>query len=171
MFTIKRVIVESVASGVVNKIQGRSFIRGFATTFVASASRFLYNHWMNGDVDGRPGTKADPESKGDNGVPVYDKVNRRWPNQVGNQMENDKTKFSYEGKELSRFLNAIPGINAIAVVHDNIQVRSDGWFFNGARSALNFPMMLPAYFFAYTAMKSGPNNYAYLVNDKGSREK
>ena len=58
-----------------------------------------------------------------------------------------------EGGDLSKTLNKVPGINAVAGVHDVMQVSlGDGL----ARDVLNVPGMIPAAAFTYTAALGQP---------------
>ncbi len=57
-----------------------------------------------------------------------------------------------EGGRISRVLNRIPGINAVAGMHDVFQVNIDKYMGSFARSSLNYPGMLPAAALSYSAL-------------------
>jgi hypothetical protein len=58
-----------------------------------------------------------------------------------------------EGGPLSRGLNRVFGVNATAGVHDNMQISLGTGL---AREALNFPLMVPAAAFTYSAILGQP---------------
>lgn len=176
-FTLGRIAVESVTGGLINRMQGRDFMSGLVTTFIFSSSRYLYNQYVdyqkngiaNDRIDGRPGIEAVPESvRGENDPPKLKWYNgeERFPNSVGTSP--GFKGFASEGRLLSQILNAIPGINAVAVLHDNMQLSWDNWF-PGGRTVLNFPSMIPAFLITYGAMTSGPQSYGFLIRDDNNK--
>ena len=66
----------------------------------------------------------------------------RGANNIGIQGETiDPSGWLNEGGKVSRFLNLLPGVNAISGFHDFMQINIDGV---AARDVLNVPNMVPA---------------------------
>jgi hypothetical protein len=81
----------------------------------------------------------------------------------------DPGTFAGEGGRLSRFMNRIPGMNAIAGLHDVFQVRLDllggDRFGQALRSTLNFPGMPVAAGLTYPALFDGVPALAVAMDD------
>jgi hypothetical protein len=81
----------------------------------------------------------------------------------------DPSTFTGEGGRLSRFMNRIPGMNAIAGMHDVFQVRLDmlggDHFGSVLRSSLNYPGMPLAAGLTYPALFDGVPSVAVAMDD------
>ena len=96
------------------------------------------------------------------------------PNHVGAQggsldargfpIGNAWDKFVNEGGVLSRILNVVPGINAVAGLHDVFQVDLEQYGSPIARNLLNVPGMIPAATITYAALMDGPSGVALRID-------
>ena len=143
----QKIMVQSGASGISSEIMGGSFKDGFKMGLVTSSARYLYESvvkykatWESGG-DAVNKTVSDAGIKGANNIGTYGKV--------------DKNSWFGEGGRVSRALNQVPGVNAVAGFHDNMQVwfdtvtkSSDGVL----RSVMNIPAMIPAVAVTYSAL-------------------
>ena len=81
----------------------------------------------------------------------------------------DPATFTGEGGRLSRVMNRVPGMNAIAGLHDVFQVRLDQLggdrFGSFLRTTLNFPGMPVAAGLTYPALFDGAPSVALGMED------
>ena len=125
------------------------FANGARTTATLLALRGLpavYKNIVGYGLDMGPGGAA--VGKGDLQMPV------EGANNIGTQ--NAKLTpdcIACEGGRLSEALNQVPGVNAVAGVHDVMQVNLGTGI---ARDIFNVPGMIPAAAFTYTAVLSQP---------------
>jgi hypothetical protein len=169
-WNLERVVARAAAGGVVKELGGGKFKDGFTLAGVAAGARHLYNSVVAFDVDPRPGGPA-----------VEKTLNQRpvaGANNIGIQGEPpdpswfDKNGINWrEGSGINRLLNRVPGVNAVAGLHDTFQTNMDTVFFQGARDVFNVPGMLPAAAITYTALLDGPGMPALLVDETRRNKK
>jgi len=144
-----RVLAASVVSGTASKITGGKFANGAkAAAFVFALRELpgLYKKIVGYELDMQPG--GDAVGKGELQMPV------EGANNIGTQNATlDPNCMACEGGGMSKTLNKVPGINAVAGVHDVMQVSLGTGV---ARDVLNVPGMIPAAALTYTAAYSQP---------------
>ena len=153
-WTLDRVALHGFAGGGVSELAGGSFQDGFMFAAVPAASRFLYNEWVNYDATWKSGGNVAPKDR--LSPPV------KGANNVGGQGVPDY--WAREGSPISQFGNRIPGVNAVAGMHDIFQINLEihgGRFGGFYRSAFNVPGMIPAAAMSYTALMT---DYSSVVN-------
>jgi RHS repeat-associated protein len=128
-----RALTAGVVGGASSEALGGSFRDGFYFTFFASAAHSIYQSVVRYRATWASG--GDAVEKTANQRPV------EAANNFGTQGQPvDRAGFWGEGGKLSRFANRIPGMNAIAGMHDEIVTHISGAW----RGVLNVPMMVPA---------------------------
>jgi hypothetical protein len=139
----------ALAGGTISELGGGKFKNGAKTTAFLMTMRSLpglYNKVTGYDLDMRPGgaavqkTELSSPAEGANNIGVQ-----------GGNVANPCA--ACEGGGLSNALNQVPGVNAVAGVHDVMQVSLGAGL---ARDILNVPGMIPAAAFTYTAALSQP---------------
>ena len=133
-WTVARVLTDTTIGGVSAELQGGRFERGALFAGVAASARYLYNRAVNYDIDLREGGAAvgkDPTT------PPQQFVNNIG---IANRVVNPSSFFG-EGGRLSRLLNRIPGVNAVAGLHDVFQVELEKAVGAYGRSLFNVPGM------------------------------
>jgi hypothetical protein len=135
--------------GVSSKIMGGNFADGFKVALLTAAAAYVYNSTVGYDTTWKSGGDAVNKTSRDT---AFKNVNN-----IGIAGKVDKTSWFGEGGKVSRFLNKIPGVNAVAGIHDTMQVGfdnlqgvSDSWM----RTVFNVPAMVPAAAITYTALMS-----------------
>jgi len=122
--------------------------------FISSAASFADNDIVKYDTAW--GSGGDAVSKAPLDMPV------EYANNIGTvERVIDPNSMWAEGGIVSRALNYVPGVNAVAGMHDVFQVRLDEWGGERARNLLNVLGMLPAAAITYGALI---NNIAPLSN-------
>lgn len=141
-YSWERVGVDSFYGGVASAVQGGNFWRGAGFSFGTDAAAVIYKSVVN--------YAATPESGGS----FQFKVDESSPpiegaNNFGEFVARDSSpKFLSEGGPVSLVANRVPGLNAVAGMHDEfIRHFSGTW-----RTVLNVPLMIPAAVGAYTAV-------------------
>jgi len=174
--SVTRIFAKATAGGASAEVTGGDFKDGFKTAGIAAGAKYLYNTWVGYDTTLDKGDPA--KVKGEMTRP-YKGVNN-----IGTQGHTtiDTSWFSkdtflnvQEGGGLSRMLNRVPGINAVAGMHDIFQVSADRVLFTGARDWLNVPGMPVAAAFTYTALLDSENlglsHYQAMMVDESRRRK
>ncbi len=127
------------------------------------AAKSFYESVVQYEVD--PASGVDAVQKGPQTPPI------RGANNIGTQGQSPGSCFGCEGGPLSRFLNRIPGINAVSGLHDWIVTRfPDTSFMRATFGPINIPSMIPAALITYTALAAyGPTGglYNFRSNDGG----
>jgi len=135
--------------GTASVLGGGKFANGAKATAFLLAIRGLpavYKKVTGYELDLGPGGSA--VGKGDLQRPV------QGANNIGTQNAKlDPNCIACEGGRLSEALNVIPGVNAVAGVHDVMQVSLGTGI---ARDVLNVPGMIPASAFTYAAALGQP---------------
>ncbi|MCT2532888.1 FG-GAP-like repeat-containing protein [SAR92 clade bacterium H231] len=144
-----RVLAASVVGGTASKITGGKFANGAKATAFLLAMRELpagYKKIVGYDLDMGAGGKAVAKDPLD--MPV------EGANNIGTQNAKlNPNCMACEGGRVSEALNVVPGVNAVAGVHDVMQVSLGT---GPARDILNVPGMVPAAAFTYTAALGQP---------------
>jgi RHS repeat-associated protein len=147
-WTLKRIIVTSTVGGAMAYVETGNFAPALGTLATTATTRYLYNRVVGYDTTWKPGGEAQP--KGRYQGPV------EGANNFGNaQSVVDPGDFFGEGGQLSRLMNRVPGVNAVAGFHDVMQVGWDRWGGAGLRSWLNVPGMPVAAAVTYPALLDG----------------
>lgn len=132
-WNLQRVGSQAFVGGASSKLQGGDFKSGFLSVGTSATLRYLYNEVVNYDVTFESG--GDAVEKSLNEMP------KRFANNIGRQGDKlNPSGWFNEGGIVSRILNKIPGVNAVAGLHDVFQVNLNGY----SRDILNVPGMLPA---------------------------
>lgn len=133
----------AVAGGVNSMVTGGNFWNGATTAsfeYLFKSAPKVYKHVVGYELDMRPG--GDAMEKG------YEQMPEKGANNIGTQGDGlDPRCIFCEGGFLSRAANRIPGINAVAGMHDVMQVKSPGIL----RDIFNVPGMPIAAIVTYGA--------------------
>lgn len=161
-WTVGRVLESGLAGGVTAELGGGDFRDGFLLAGGASGFGYAYNRIVHYGATWSPGGEA--QGKDRYSMPIDG------ANNVGQARKFiDGATFSGEGGQLSRAMNRIPGINAIAGMHDVFQVRLD--LFGGdhfgtlLRNTLNVPGMAVAAGMTYPALFDGVPAVALALDE------
>jgi len=161
-WSIGRVLSSGLVGGATAKIGGGDFREGFGYSAGAASFRYAYNRIVHYQATWAPGGAA--QAKDRFGMPVEGANNFAESRSV-----IDPATFTGEGGRLSRFMNRIPGMNAIAGLHDVFQVRLDllggDRFGQALRNTLNFPGMPVAAGLTYPALFDGVPAVAVAMDD------
>jgi len=132
---------ETAGKGSYNLMKKDNFFKGFDIAATSLISQNLYEYAVGYKVD--PSSGGPAASKGPNDRPV------EGANNVGYQ-GNTEYSILNEGNAFSNWLNKIPGVNAIAGMHDIFQINMPDKFF--VRDVLNVPGMPVAAVMTYSAL-------------------
>jgi RHS repeat-associated protein len=148
--------------GTTAKMQGGSFADGFKYSGISTGASEAYKYVV--------GYRADPLSGGS----AVDKSDPLSPPVEGANNVGKVSIFATttpcrlcEGGSVSRFSNAIPGINAVAGFHDQVQnfmLRNGGQVID---AITNVPTMSLAAGLTYTALLKGPLSVQLAVGNRG----
>ena len=143
--SIPRIFVASVVAGTASELSGGKFANGAKSAAFLTAFRDLpgqYEEWVGYELDHRPGGEV--VQKGPFTPPI------KGANNFGTQGQDiDDPCFSCEGSTLSLVMNQVPSMNAIAGLHDMMQIQMGDGFWRGF---MNIPNMPPAAAFVYAAL-------------------
>jgi len=113
-----RTLIKAVVGGTVSQLTGGKFANGAQTAAfmeLAKSAPEFYRDKVGYELDANPG--GDAAGKGELGMPV------KGANNVGTQEDTVDPNCTFcEGGSVSRVANQIPSINAIAGLHDVMQV-------------------------------------------------
>lgn len=161
-WTAGRVIEESMVSGMSTELQGGDFRSGFDISGVTSLSRYFYNNFVAYDVEWCAG--GDAVVKGRFTRPV------QHANNIGEVTASiNKDQWLTEGGRISRALNQVPGVNAVAGWHDVQKIFLDIDKPGMIRYVVNYPGMLPAAAITYSALLSGVPSTAIALSRLAER--
>ncbi|EJL90061.1 RHS repeat-associated core domain protein containing protein, partial [Herbaspirillum sp. CF444] len=158
---LSTIVTKATVSGVAARLQGDSFMDGFrqaALFALASEGYKEFVGWRASLASGEnhPDLTLDPTVKGANTYEPDITRDGRIPlsaqrmNLFGiNENLNGDGDFGKQSGPLSRFMNRIPGMNAVAAIHDTIFTRGYIQSFN---VFTNYGTMLPAAAFSFTAV-------------------
>ncbi len=159
---IERVVASGLVGGATATIGGGEFREGFAYSAGAASFGYAYNRIVHYGATWAPGGAA--QGKERFAMPVEGANNFAESRGV-----IDPATFAGEGGRLSRFMNRIPGMNAVAGLHDVFQVRLDllggDRFGQALRGTLNFPGMPVAAGLTYPALFDGVPALAVAMDD------
>jgi len=155
-WSFERVLSNATVGGTSSTLQGDNFKDGFFFSGINASARYLYNYVVTYDTNWAPGGDA------------ISKEPFTMPNPVANNIGEaslviNTSSWWGEGGIVSRFANRIPGINAVAGMHDVFQVRLDQWGGNLARNVFNVPGMIPAASVSYAGLFDGSMGIALRV--------
>lgn len=161
-YTVGRVLADAAIGGTSARLQGGDFWRGAGLSASFSGAEFAYQGIVGYQSEWAPGGPA--QSKRRYELPV------KGANNFGPaRLIIDPHTWSGEGGIFSRFMNKIPGMNAIAGMHDVFQVELDllGGHTYGAslRSWLNYPGQPVAAAMTYPALMRGVPAVTIAVED------
>ena len=144
-----KVFANGVIGGTASELQGGSFRQGFIYSAASSGASELYKGLVGYEID--PSSGGDAVTKKSNTRPV------REANNVGFQgapvvdgLPLDSSCGFCEGGTYSRILNRVPGVNAVAGLHDVFQIN-----LGSMRNVLNVPGMPVAALVTYAGMLQG----------------
>lgn len=147
-WTAGRVLAAGTAGGALAHVSGGDFRRGFAFAGGAAGFGLAYNRLVGYQATWGPGGPAQGK---DRLTMPYEGVNN-----IGeaNRVVNPDAIWG-EGGRMSRLMNRLPGVSAVAGMHDVFQVRFDQIGGAGLRGALNIPGMPVAAALTYPALMDG----------------
>jgi hypothetical protein len=150
---VGHVLAGAVVGGVSAEIQGGDFAQGVIlgawTSAVSVCMRDAYRKMVRYDTTWESGGAAVKKDRF--GMPV------KGANNIGVQGKPvDPDSLFNEGGKVSRFANHIPGVNAVAGLHDYFQIGIDSNWGDTARTILNVPGMPVAAVITYGALMSDP---------------
>eukprot|EP00457_Paulinella_chromatophora_P000117 gb/GEZN01000117.1/.p1 GENE.gb/GEZN01000117.1/~~gb/GEZN01000117.1/.p1 ORF type:complete len:2179 (-),score=148.47 gb/GEZN01000117.1/:363-6272(-) len=161
--SIYRAVTNTVTKGIASELAGEKFADGLVMGGVTSASSYFYSSYVKYDAQWSPGGAAHTKSL--LSPPIHG------ANNIGFQGGSVNTKSwslldgLHEGGRYSRALNQIPGINAVAGLHDTFQIGlGDGLARNSM--ALNVLGMFPATAITLGALLDNPSNVAFSDRNK-----
>lgn len=162
-WNLERVATQAIGGGAASELTGGRFRDGFLLAGITASAQYLYNSMVNYKPTWQSGGPAQPKTQSQ--MPI------KGANNIGIQGDQsmDPRSWFNEGGRISRFLNKVPGVNAVAGLHDVFQVRLDGAIIPGARDILNVPGMIPAAGITAAALIDGPASQALLVDKKKRR--
>jgi RHS repeat-associated protein len=148
VWSVKRIAVTATVGGALAYIETGQFGPTFGTLSATGSARYLYNRFVPYEASWRAGGAAQGKSRYQ--LPI------EGANNVGVARNAvDAGDFFGEGGLTSRFMNRVPGINAVAGLHDVMQVGWDRWGGSGLRNWLNYPGMPAAALVTYPALMDG----------------
>lgn len=161
-WTLGRVLESGAVGGLTAEISGGDFRDGFLYAGGAAGFGYAYHKLVHYDATWSPGGKASGKARFT--LPIEGANNFGEARSV-----IDPAAFGSEGGRLSRLMNRIPGMNAIAGMHDVFQVRLDQFggdrFGHLLRSSLSVPGMPVAAGLTYPALFDGVPSVALVVED------
>jgi hypothetical protein len=144
-WSFSRVAVTGFSGGGISELSGGDFAQGFLFAAAPVAARGLYGSLVKYEPAWEKGGEAVEKGKLD--MPV------KGANNIGTQGQKPNPKgWINEGGRVSRFLNHVRGVNAIAGMHDVFQVKLERYVGSFARTALNIPGMAPAAAITFSAL-------------------
>jgi RHS repeat-associated protein len=164
-----RVFTGAVIGGVAADMAGDDFaegaFQGAWTTAAAICMRIAYKKIVRYDIDWKSGGPA--QKKGELKYPI------KGANNIGVQGKDPSAPKKWysgdEGSAISKIANRIPGINAVAGMHDVFQVELEKNWGTAARTYLNIPGMPVAAAMTYSALITDP--MATFIYYTGSMKK
>lgn len=161
-WSLGRIATSGFVGGATAKVGGGEFRDGFAYSGGAAAFGYAYDQAVNYSATWGPGGAAQGKQRFD--MPIEGANNFAESRPVV-----DPATFTGEGGRLSRVMNRVPGMNAIAGLHDVFQVRLDRLggdrFGSVLRTTLNFPGMPVAAGLTYPALFDGAPSVALAMDD------
>lgn len=161
-WSLGRIAASGVVGGATAKVGGGEFREGLAYSSGAAAFGYAYDRIVNYSATWAAGGAAQGKQRFD--MPIEGANNFAESRPVV-----DPATFIGEGGRLSRFMNRVPGMNAIAGLHDVFQVRLDQLggdrFGSVLRTSLNFPGMPVAAGLTYPALFDGVPSVAVAMED------
>jgi hypothetical protein len=161
-YSAERVLAEATIGGASAAAQGGAFWRGFGVSATFSGAELAYQRIVGYQSEWGSGGPAQSKNR-------YERPIRGANNFGPARGIIDPGTWSGEGGIFSRFMNRIPGMNAIAGMHDVFQVELDllggdkyGW---AMRSWLNYPGQPVAAAMTYPALMRGVPAATIAVDD------
>jgi hypothetical protein len=152
VWNAERVLLSAAAGGALAEAGGGEFRQGFMFAGGAAGFAWGYQEMVKYGATWESGGAA--QGKYRYSLPYKDANNFG-----GASLSIDPGSFWSEGGKLSRFMNRIPSMNAIAGMHDVFQVRLDQFggshFGSILRNSLNIPGMPVAAALSYPALLQG----------------
>jgi len=131
---VGRIAARSTASGLAAEINGGDFQDGFRLGFTTSTTSWAYRQVVGYDATWRQGGSAVPKES--LSYPV------EGANNIGTVTQEVRSNAWWsEGGIVSRALNVVPGVNAVAGMHDVFQIKLEQWGGGLSRNVLNIPGM------------------------------
>ncbi|HOE19205.1 MAG TPA: RHS repeat-associated core domain-containing protein [Syntrophorhabdaceae bacterium] len=162
-WTLGRVGAYGAAGGGMGELSGEGFGQGALFAGGAAFARYGYNKMVGYDVTWQAGKGYQPKDRFAMPQPGFCHIGEQG---VG----NDPGGWLNEGGKISRFTNNIPGVNAVAGMHDVMQIKLDQFFGSQAlgsfmRSTLNWANMVPAALFTTAGQLANPAAMTFFVID------
>lgn len=139
-WTLGRAAAYGIAGAGMGELSGQGWKSGAMFSGGIAFSRYAYNKIVGYDVTWEPGGDALPKGfttmpyRGANNIGVQGK-------ELSGRLWDD---MWLEGGPVSRAANHILGVNAVAGMHDVLQVKLDEYIGGWARTMFNVPAMIPA---------------------------
>ena len=136
-------------------LTGSDFAEGAFFALTTASARFVYNKVVQYDTTWESGGEAIEK----------DQLHRprEGANNIGTAGPLNRNGLWNEGGRVSRFANRIPGINAVAGMHDVFQITLDQMGGYLTRNIFNIPGMLPAAALTYGGLMTDPRAAVVLM--------
>lgn len=152
------IVAKSVVGGIGAELQGGSFKDGFMYSALSATASELYKATVKYRIDPRPG--GDAVTKGEFTSPVEGANNIGFQGDtVVDGLPKDASCGFCEGGTYSRMLNRVPGINAVAGLHDYFQIN-----LGAMRNILNVPGMPLAAAITYAGLLDGTASVQFATH-------
>ena len=140
-WNLARTAVSAIGGGVASDIEGGSFEKGALLAGSLAAAGEIYEDIVSEPADAAPGGPAVEKSSTEGGVGGANNWGLGSPIPVP-----QRTSWwpILEGSPISNFMNQIPGMDAVATLHDNIMAWIQTNSSNAGFDIINVPAMLPA---------------------------
>ncbi|MBT8420276.1 MAG: hypothetical protein KJO08_05370 [Gammaproteobacteria bacterium] len=159
----ERVLAYGMAGGVTTRLQGGKFMDGFTLSGLTAGLRYVYNQTVGYDATLKSGGPARPKLKS---MIVHEGANNVG---LGTAGTIDPNAWFHEGGIVSRIANQVPGINAVAGLHDTILHGIDSRFGQTMMSIFNVPTMPLAAALTYPATMANGVGIAVLTVYRNQR--
>lgn len=160
--TAGSIAARSTAAGLSNEATGGKFRDGFETALVTDAGARVYERIVGYEATWKSGGEATEKLRYTPPLAGTNNIGIQWTNGEPNRLD----KLFWEGGPVSRALNVVPGVNAVAGMHDVFQVQADVVGGNLLRNAVNLPGMPVAATITAPALLDPLLPYAYLNDIK-----
>jgi len=145
-------------------MQGGDFNEGMKMAMITSIARAVYVGAVEYDVDGKAGGEALPKTYGSKPNEFHNNIGTAGNADFPDHKFSNADKWHGEGSIGSKALNQIPGVNAVAGLHDVFQISvSDGLREN---IVYNVGGMFVAAGVTYTALMNGQTGIALTIQNR-----
>jgi RHS repeat-associated protein len=164
-YTLGRVAADATVGGASARLQGASFGRGFLFAGIGSGAEYAYRAAVGYGTEWGPGGPAQPKESLARPIKGADNVGFTLRNGIDDPALTSSESVFGEGAPLMRLANHVPGINAVAGLHDIWQRQTAILGGDLLRNVLNVPGMAVAVGGTLPALVRGVPVVDYGVDD------